>query len=83
MFWLIQKAWRTVVSVAVLLEIPVPALSTALAFFDGYKRGTLPANLIQVRSYSILIIEDGTKPDDYRRMKTNKNRRALFLAKVF
>ncbi|GMS95459.1 hypothetical protein PENTCL1PPCAC_17634, partial [Pristionchus entomophagus] len=44
-----HKAWRTVVSMAVLLEIPVPALSTALAFLDGYKRDTLPANLIQAQ----------------------------------
>jgi 6-phosphogluconate dehydrogenase len=43
-----QAAWRRVVSQAVLLGIPTPAFSTALAFFDGYRSASLPANLIQV-----------------------------------
>ncbi|XP_071945136.1 6-phosphogluconate dehydrogenase, decarboxylating-like [Antedon mediterranea] len=44
-----QKAWRKVVSQAVLLGIPTPAFSTALAFFDGYRSARLPANLIQAQ----------------------------------
>lgn len=44
-----QEAWRRVVSQAVLLGIPTPAFSTALAFFDGYRSETLPANLIQAQ----------------------------------
>ncbi|KAL8621605.1 hypothetical protein ACOMHN_036838 [Nucella lapillus] len=44
-----QDAWRRVVSQAVLLGIPTPAFSTALAFFDGYRSATLPANLIQAQ----------------------------------
>ena len=44
-----QKAWRHVVAQAVTLGIPVPALSSALAFFDGYHHGCLPANLIQAQ----------------------------------
>ena len=35
--------------VAVELGIPVPALSSALAFFDGYRRERLPANLTQAQ----------------------------------
>jgi 6-phosphogluconate dehydrogenase len=31
------------------LSIPLPAMSSALAFFDGYRRGHLPANLIQAQ----------------------------------
>jgi 6-phosphogluconate dehydrogenase len=42
-----QGAWRRVVAGAVAAGIPVPAMSSALAFFDGYRRGRLPANLLQ------------------------------------
>jgi 6-phosphogluconate dehydrogenase len=31
------------------LGLPVPALSSALAFYDGYRRERLPANLIQAQ----------------------------------
>jgi 6-phosphogluconate dehydrogenase len=44
-----QAAWRRVVSRAVELGIPTPAMSSALAFYDGYRRERLPANLIQAQ----------------------------------
>jgi 6-phosphogluconate dehydrogenase len=44
-----QGAWRRVVSKAVELGIPVPAMSTALSFFDGYRSERLPANLLQAQ----------------------------------
>ena len=44
-----QRSWRKVVSAAVRKGIPVPALSTALAFFDGYRCERLPANLLQAQ----------------------------------
>ncbi|RXG64547.1 6-phosphogluconate dehydrogenase, decarboxylating [Armadillidium vulgare] len=44
-----QDGWRQVVSQAVLLGIPTPALSCALAFFDGYRSARVPANLIQAQ----------------------------------
>ncbi|GAA5527354.1 decarboxylating NADP(+)-dependent phosphogluconate dehydrogenase [Herpetosiphon gulosus] len=44
-----QAAWRRVIAHAVLAGIPVPALSSALAFFDGYRTGNLPANLLQAQ----------------------------------
>ena len=44
-----EVLWRRVVSTAVQLGIPVPALSSALAFYDGYRRERLPANLIQAQ----------------------------------
>jgi len=44
-----QDSWRRVVANAVLLGIPTPAFSTALAFYDGYRSGVLPANLIQAQ----------------------------------
>lgn len=47
-----QAAWRRVVAAAVTHGIPVPALSSALAFFDGYRTERLPANMIQaLRDY--------------------------------
>jgi 6-phosphogluconate dehydrogenase len=42
-------AWRRVVTAAVSYGIPVPCMSSALAFFDGYRRGRLPANLLQAQ----------------------------------
>eukprot|EP01098_Paradermamoeba_levis_P000074 TRINITY_DN1007_c0_g1_i3.p2 TRINITY_DN1007_c0_g1~~TRINITY_DN1007_c0_g1_i3.p2 ORF type:complete len:125 (-),score=48.96 TRINITY_DN1007_c0_g1_i3:146-520(-) len=44
-----QEGWRTVVAQAALLGVPVPAFSTALAFYDGYRCGYLPANLLQAQ----------------------------------
>ena len=44
-----QEAWRRVVAKAVRKGIPAPAMSSALAFFDGYRRESLPANLLQAQ----------------------------------
>jgi 6-phosphogluconate dehydrogenase len=44
-----QQAWRQVVSDAVRMGVPVPAFSTALAYFDGYRAERLPANLLQAQ----------------------------------
>lgn len=44
-----QPAWRRVVSTAVQLGLPVPAFTAALTYFDGYRRATLPANLLQAQ----------------------------------
>jgi 6-phosphogluconate dehydrogenase len=44
-----QAAWRRVVAKGVALGVPVPALSSGLAFFDGYRHGRLPANLLQAQ----------------------------------
>jgi len=44
-----QRSWRKVVSTAVRKGIPVPAFSTALAFFDGFRSERLPANLLQAQ----------------------------------
>lgn len=44
-----QESWRQVVAEAVHLGIPVPAFSSALAYYDGYRRERLPANLIQAQ----------------------------------
>ncbi len=44
-----QPAWRRVVATAVELGLPVPAFSAALTYFDGYRRSSLPANLLQAQ----------------------------------
>jgi 6-phosphogluconate dehydrogenase len=44
-----QASWRRVVAKAVTLGIPVPAMSSALAFYDGYRHEQLPANLLQAQ----------------------------------
>jgi len=44
-----QNAWRKVISKAVESGIPVPAFSTALAYYDSYRSEVLPANLLQAQ----------------------------------
>jgi 6-phosphogluconate dehydrogenase len=44
-----QPAWRRVVARAVEAGIPVPAMSSALAFYDGYRRERVSANMIQAQ----------------------------------
>ena len=44
-----QKAWRHVVAKAVETGIPVPAFSSALSYYDGYRSDVLPANLLQAQ----------------------------------
>jgi len=40
---------RRVISKSVLAGIPVPTLSAALSYFDGYTTDRLPANLLQAQ----------------------------------
>jgi 6-phosphogluconate dehydrogenase len=44
-----QASWRRVVAAAVENGIPVPALSSALSYFDAYRSERLPANLLQAQ----------------------------------
>jgi len=44
-----QKGWRNIVATAAKKGIPVPAFSTALAFYDQYRSAVLPANLLQAQ----------------------------------
>jgi 6-phosphogluconate dehydrogenase len=44
-----EPGWRRVVAMAVTNGIPIPAISSALAFFDGYRHERLPANLLQAQ----------------------------------
>ena len=43
------EGWRNVVATAAKKGIPVPAFSTALAFYDQYRSAVLPANLLQAQ----------------------------------
>jgi 6-phosphogluconate dehydrogenase len=44
-----QPAWRRVIAAAVQAGIPIPTMSSALAFYDGYRRERLPANMLQAQ----------------------------------
>jgi 6-phosphogluconate dehydrogenase len=44
-----QGPWRRTVTRAVKMGVPVPAFSSALAYFDGYRSDRLPANLLQAQ----------------------------------
>jgi 6-phosphogluconate dehydrogenase len=44
-----QSSWRRAITKAIKMGIPVPAFSSALAFYDGYRRERLPANLLQAQ----------------------------------
>ena len=44
-----QPAWRRVVALAATMGVPLPALANGLVFFDGYRRESLPANLLQAQ----------------------------------
>jgi 6-phosphogluconate dehydrogenase len=42
-----QDAWRRVVRTATDTGVPVPAFTSSLSYYDGYRRSRGPANLIQ------------------------------------
>ncbi len=44
-----QAGWRRVCATALSSGIPVPALTSALCYFDGFKTERLPANLLQAQ----------------------------------
>ena len=44
-----QDGWRRVCAQAMLSGVPVPAMSAALSYYDGYRCQRLPANLLQAQ----------------------------------
>ena len=44
-----QASWRRVIGTSVTMGVPTPTLGAALAYFDGYRTGRLPANLLQAQ----------------------------------
>lgn len=45
----VQNSWRIVASLSLNNGIPIPALASALTYFDGYRSARLPANLLQAQ----------------------------------
>lgn len=44
-----QTGWRNVAATAITNGVPVPCLTAALNYFDGYRTARLPANLLQAQ----------------------------------
>lgn len=44
-----ERGWREAVTLGVRAGIPLPALSSALSFYDGYRSAVVPANLLQAQ----------------------------------
>jgi 6-phosphogluconate dehydrogenase len=44
-----QPSWRRVVAAGATLGVPMPGFTSALSYFDGYRRDRLPANLLQAQ----------------------------------
>jgi 6-phosphogluconate dehydrogenase len=44
-----QDSWRKALVQSIQFGVPMPAFSTALAFYDGYRCERLPANLLQAQ----------------------------------
>ncbi len=44
-----QSGWRKVCAEAICAGIPIPALTSALAYYDAYRAAWLPANLLQAQ----------------------------------
>ncbi|MDD2298907.1 MAG: decarboxylating NADP(+)-dependent phosphogluconate dehydrogenase [Fermentimonas sp.] len=44
-----EEGWRRVCATALMNGIPVPAISSALGYFDGFRSERLPANLLQAQ----------------------------------
>jgi len=44
-----QESWRKVIATAVVNGVPVPAFSSALAYYDSYRSAVLPANMLQAQ----------------------------------
>ncbi len=44
-----EQGWRKICATAMLHGIPMPAMTSALNYFDGYRSEKLPANLLQAQ----------------------------------
>jgi len=44
-----QASWRRVCAAALTHGVPLPAMTSALAYFDGFRSASLPANLLQAQ----------------------------------
>jgi 6-phosphogluconate dehydrogenase len=44
-----QAGWRRITSIAMTHGIPIPAMTSSLSYYDGYRSARLPANLLQAQ----------------------------------
>jgi len=44
-----QPGWRRIASIAMTHGIPIPAMTSSLSYYDGYRSARLPANLLQAQ----------------------------------
>jgi 6-phosphogluconate dehydrogenase len=44
-----EPGWRRVCAEAIVRGVPIPAMTSALSYFDGYRSERLPANLLQAQ----------------------------------
>ncbi len=44
-----QAGWRKVLAKSIETGVPMPAMTSAISFYDGYRAETLPANLLQAQ----------------------------------
>ena len=44
-----EESWRRLCAAAITHGVPLPAMTSALAYFDGYRSAELPANLLQAQ----------------------------------
>jgi len=44
-----QQGWRRVAATSLLNGVPIPAITSSLCYYDGFRLETLPANLIQAQ----------------------------------
>jgi 6-phosphogluconate dehydrogenase len=44
-----HMAWRRIASLGIASGIALPSMSASLGYYDQYRRGTLPANLVQAQ----------------------------------
>jgi len=75
-----QLAWRRVVCLAINSGISTPGMSSSLAYFDTYRRGRLPANLVQAQrdyfgahTYERTDMEGAFHTEWYKIAKASKN----------
>ena len=63
----LESSWRKITCDAILCSVPVPAMSSAIAFFDGLKTEKLPANLLQAQRdyFGAHTFELESKPGDF------------------
>ena len=44
-----QPGWRRIASIAMAHGVPIPAMTSSLSYYDGYRSARLPANLLQAQ----------------------------------